>query len=341
MRLTLNDVLKPVAETLNLNQSQRAIYYINRAQEELLNVGRWVGTTMKYRICTVDPFITWPRDLQTIEAIRINGAPGQLNNQWYRFLDYGADFSPYYRGGNSWSAGFNFYWARGNAIDEAEAISFGDVCPTGNPKRLKVYDTATEAAGARILLQFYDATGTYVRTNDPTEGWVDGEFVAINPTSPQTTVNAVSSWVGVQKPITNGVVRITELDTVTNTERTLAVYQPSETNPAYRRTYLQGLCQACLTSPRAASVEVIGSQRFIPALCLRDYLCLSSTAAIVYKSKGVYLAENNDPNGAAIMDAMAEKALNDELSKWTGAGTIQTPRMNAQDACQIGTPNYI
>ena len=343
MRLTLSQLIPAVAQTLNLNSSgaagSKVIDYINRAQEELLNMGRFVGTTIKYKICSASGFITWPREIQTIEAMQINGAPATLQNQWYQFLDYGADYRPYYSGG-AWGNGFRNYRSFGTGIDEREAISFDDVCVCENAKKLKVYGTATEAAGARILLQFYDGQGNYVRTNDATEGWVDGEFVAINSTTPQTTVNAVTAWVGVQKPITNGVVRITELDTVTNLERLLAVYAPDETNPSYRRTYLPGFCWNGGPNP-ARSITVLGSQRFIPALNPRDYLCLASKPAIIWKAKAVYLADNNNVQESAIYDAKAFACLNDELNKWTGGGNIQTPRFNAAKACEIGEQNFV
>jgi len=343
MRLTLGQAINPVAEVLNMNTTgRRVVYYINRACEELLNKGRWVGTTIKYRICTWEGFITWPREILTIEAMAINGRGTVLENQWYQFQDYGPglDNWQYYGGGAGWANGYARYpMGIGFGVDEREAISFAEVCAAGNPKKLKVYGAALEAASAQILLQFYDGLGNYVRTNT-SSGWVDGEYVAINPTTPQTTINAVTGWVGVQKPCTNGVVRITELDTVTGLERLLAVYESSETNPSYRRTLLPGFC-GTQNPPCPTTVTVIGSQRFIPAICPTDYLPLTSIAAIVYKAKSCYLKENNNYQLAQGFDMDAEKVLNDELGKWTGSGNIQTPRFNAQAAAECGLQNFI
>lgn len=342
MRLRQSDVLPEVAEVLNLNPtSPKALRYLNRAQEELLDMGRWVGTTMKFTVCTTKGFITWPRELETIEALSINGRGTQLQNQWYQFQDYGVDYRGYYSGGG-WSNGYMYPLQYGFGIDQAEAISFDYVCAKGNPKKLKVYGTATEAAGARILLQFYDGEGNYVRTNDGIEGWVDGEFVAINPTTPQTTINAVTSWVGVQKPVTNGIVRITELDTVTNLERLLAVYEPGETNPAYRRTLITGFCGGCGSSDSPVSnVTVIGSQRYIPAVTPRDYLCIASKPALIRKAKAIYLMDNNNEQQSLVQSASAFDILDKQLCKWTGGGDIQTPRWDASVQCQSSEPYYI
>lgn len=339
-RLTLQQVLPEVAEVLNMNStSARALRYLNRAQEELLNMGRWVGTTIKYRVRSSNGRITWPRELQTIEAMQINGAPAQLQNKWYEFLDYGVDFRSFYSRGD-WSNGYTYPLALGTSVDQNEAISFEEICPGPNPKRLKVYGTVTEAAGARILLQFYDDGGNYVRTQDMAEGWVDGEFVTINSVSPQITNNTAASWVGVQKPVTNGVVRITELDTVTGLERLLAQYDPNETNPSYRRSLITGqLAQGTQQCP--VCVTVIGSQRFIPAVSPRDYLCLTSKSAMINKAKAIWLMDNDNAQQSMIYDAKAFDLLNQELGKWTGAGDIQTPRFNPQNACTVGDPYFI
>jgi hypothetical protein len=322
-------VLPEVADVLNVNQSsQKASRYLNRAQEELLNQERWVGTTIKYRICSDSGFITWPRELGTIEAMKIGDAPALLKNQWFEFLEYGADTRSHYYGG-LWSEGFNLFGGSRNsvAVDQAEAISFADVCANGNAKKLKVYAQATEAANARILLQFYDGTGNYVRSNDPAEGWVDGEFVAINATTPQTTINPVTAWVGVQKPITNDAVRITELDTVTGLERLLAVYAPNEVSPSYRRTHIRQFGCGRGTH-RKTSVTVIGKQRFIPALNPRDYLCLQSRGAIIVKAKAIYLRDNNNLQESMALDAISTDLLDKELGAWIGSGGTQTVGVN-------------
>lgn len=340
MRLTLSMVLPDVADVLNMNQSStKALRYLNRAQEELLNQGRWVGTTIKYRICSTSGFITWPREIASIEAMSVSGVPALLKNQWFEFLEYGADLRSHYFNG-SWSEGFNLFGSGRNSVatDQAEAISFADVCGTGNAKKLKVYARAQEAVGAKILLQFYDGTGNYVRTNDVTEGWVDGEFVAINSVTPTTTINAVTAWVGVQKPITNDIVRITELDTVTGLERALAVYAPDEISPSYRRTHISQFgCQV----GKSTSVTVIGKQRFIPALKPRDYLCLQSTGAIIAKAKSLWLRDNNNIQESMALDAISIDILDKELGAWIGSGGTQAVGVNMLFGAASGPQNFI
>lgn len=342
MRLTLSMVLPDVAEVLNQNQaSAKVLRYINRAQEELLNQGRWVGTTIKYRICTNSGFITWPRELASIEGMTVNGTSALLKNQWFEFIEYGADLRNHYFAG-SWMDGFSLFGNSRHQVanDQGNAISFADICNAGNAKKLKVYAQATEAVGARILLQFYDGTGNYVRSNDSTEGWVDGEFVAINATTPATTINAVTAWVGVQKPMTNDVVRITELDTVTGLERLLAVYAPGEVSPSYRRTHIGQF--GCRPNPNCpTSVTVIGKQRFIPALKPRDYLCLQSTGAIIAQAKACYLRDNNNVQESLAMAMIATDLLDKELGSWIGSGETQTVGINMAYGARNGPDNYI
>lgn len=329
-RLTLSDLLPDVSEALNLTKSgQRAIRYINQAQEELLPKGRWVGTLIRYRICSQSPVITWPRQLGTIEAMSQNGFPVDLHNQWYDFMDYGP--REMYR--DSWWYG-NSRWSMTSG-DLPESISFAEVNPAGNPKKLKVYASATEDASARILLQFYDQSGNYVRSDDATEGWVDGEFVSINATTPQTTINAVSSWVGVQKPCTNGTIRVVELDTVTNLERTLAIYEHDETSPSYRRSKIPSpLCNPSWqvglnnTSNTPCVLTVIGKQRLVKATQPRDYLALQSKAAIIEMCRSIYKRENNLPQEAPIYEQKAVNLLDEQLLEWIGSGAQTVPQFD-------------
>lgn len=350
MRLTLSQVIPDVAEALNQNQnSARVLRYINRGQEELLNKARWVGTTIKYRVCTDSGFITWPRELATIEAMSTHGVPSILKNGWYEFLEYGADFRSQYAGGQ-WTDGWiNLKQKVG--VDQGEAIAFAQIPNTGNPMKLKVYARAAEASSARILLQFYDPSGNYIRTNDGANGWVDGEYVAINATTPATTINTVGSWVGVQKPITNDVVRITALDTVTNFETLLAVYAWNETNPSYRQTNIENLCPGVcsstqvsgsgLSNPCPTSVCVVGKQRFIPAQQPTDYMMLQSISAIVAMSLSVYKRLNNQKTESVEYEQLATQILDDELASWIGYGAQQTPHFQYAYNAQQGQNNYI
>lgn len=335
-RITLSQVIPDVAEALNQNQSSpKLLRYINRAQEELLNKARWVGTTIKFRICTESGFMTWPRELASIEAMSINGTPSILQNGWYEFSEYGADFRSCYCGGQ-WTDGW-INISQKIGVDNGEAISAHEVCGTGNPKKLKVYARTSESLDSRILLQFYDSQGNYIRTNDSINGWVDGEYVAINATTPSTTINTVSSWVGVQKPITNDVVRITELDTVTNFERPLAMYEWNETNPSYRRTRIEHICGG--KCPK--SVIVVGKQRFIPATKPTDYMMLQSISAITMMSLSVYKRLNNQVQEAKNYEDQATAILDMELSAWIGYGTNQIPHFQYAYNAQQGTTNFI
>lgn len=348
MRITLSQVLPGVANALNLNQgSQIVLDYINRAQEELLNKARWVGTKIHYSICTSCEFITWPRQMATIEALAVCGRPLQLHNEWYKFIEFGAWTErnyPTLGNGGTWSR-----HARGIALDRTDAISFTDINPTGYPKKLKIYSIASETVGARILLQFYDINGNWIRSNDPKEGWVDGEFVALSPGG-VSTFNTVGSWEGVQKPITNGTVRITELDTVTGLERNLALYDPDETNPTYRRTSIPalncglsgfGCARGNGSSSRVVTIQAIGKQRFIPALNPRDYLMLQSVSAIIAQSIAVFHRDNNSIQDSVLYEQKATSIMDEELSSWIGYGSLQVPQMNISSGAGSGQQNFI
>ena len=85
---------------------------------------------------------------------------------------------------------------------------------------------------------------------------------------------------------------------------------------------------------------VIGSQRFIEARSPRDYLGISSIDGIKWKAKAIYAGENNNFQIAQGALQMSMDALNNQLAKWTGSGTIQTPRFNPQNGATRG-PSYV
>lgn len=344
MRLTLSNVMTPLANAINQNTySARCIDYINRGQEELLNYGRWVGTRVRYRVCSDGGFVVWPRAIGSVEAMRICGFPVILHNEWFEFQDFTTSnysYGAYGIDSQGWLGGVG----PAIAIDQQEVISFAELCGSGNPKRLKVYAFSNEAAGARILFQGYDANGQWIRTNDVTEGWTDGEFVSINAAGPQTTINTFTSWVGVQKPVTNNRIMVTELDTVTALERTLANYESDETSPSYRRNKIPSLfCNQFANAqiPRSVPIEVIGKQRFIPATTPRSYLMLSSASAIVQMAIAIYRRENGDVVGGEEYEQKAVQILDNELSSWIGQGTMQVPILHLATGMGSGVSNMI
>lgn len=199
MRLTLGKALPLLARYAVSGACEtdpRVIEKINEARERLMTKPeKWKGKTQRFAFCVNRGCITLPREILTIEGIASTcGGPLKLRNQWYEVVEGGP--GPVKAG-----ASYN-----GSLVDRGDGfVTFAD--PT-EPTLLKIYADVPEASGARLLIQGFDEDGNRVQTFDQNEGYVDGEYVAISNGNPAVTVTKFASIDGVQKPVTNGFVRI-------------------------------------------------------------------------------------------------------------------------------------
>lgn len=317
MKLTLGDCRATIARVLNVTSaSAQVVTYLNEATQRLLYKGKWPGTYMRYRICVNDGCITWPRQIETIEAIAIGGSPASIRNGWFEFYPMG----PGIESANC-SCTSATESCSGGALglkDRMSAVAFDDIIPSG--KKIRVYADLNEAVGSQILLQGYDDTGNWILTND---GATNGELVTIS-TTPQDTVNYFSALTGVQKPVTNGSVRLYELTEIGGALKALAVYEPDETRPEYRRSLVTGLCASDDGTCDKTSVEVMAKLRFIPVANDTDWVMIGNLPALKCEVMAILKEERNLIPEAAVYSAKAVELLRDELKHWMGDGATIT-----------------
>lgn len=320
-RLTLAQAkASRIPQVLGLNpESPAFVAILNEATQRLLSRGTWVGTYGRYRICTFNGCLTWPRQFETIEAVALCDVALVIRNQWFEFMEQGAGL----QGGNCNCDGGWQLFDRGNVC------TFDDIRGTG--KQVRVYADVAEDADAKILLLGYDDDGNWIRTF--VDGvWIDGEQVAVSTTPVNSTKN-FSSLVNVQKPVTNGSVRLYEFNTDDSTQRALAVYEPDETLPSYRRSYVGGISNlnncGCVpnTDPDSCSqktVTVMAKLAFIPVVNDTDYLLIGNVPALKEMCRAVRFGEQDSPlamQQAQTAEARAIAEVNAELVSWLGSGT--------------------
>jgi hypothetical protein len=204
-------------------------------------------------------------------------------------------------------------------IDRGEAPSFSDL--NGTDKKLRTYTSVTADAGLKVLFQGYDENGDWIRTQDPTTNvWKDGEEVVLTSSYVDTT-NFFSTLSAVQKPVSEGNVKVYERDTTNSTQRLIADYQPSETRPTYRRSLISGL-----KDNDDAVVTVTGKLRFTPASADADWLHIGYEAAIKEMVMSIRKAENNLVQEAAAYEKRAVQLLQEQLMYHLGDGAVAVPR---------------
>lgn len=308
MKLTLGDIKTNVARLLSMSATDtRVPGYINEAQQRLAYKGKWPGTYAKYSITNTSGTITWPRQLETIEAVAVAERPGIIRNEWYEFLESGPGLQD------------SLDTDRYTLIDRGEAPAFSDI--NGTDKKLRVYSGVTADSGVKVLLQGYDENGVWIRTQDSsTNKWYDGEEVTLSSTYVETD-NLFSSLSAVQKPVTEGNVKVYEYKPADSSQRVIAEYQPTETRPVYRRSLISGL-----KDNDDAVVTVVGKLRFTPAVNDTDWLYISYEAAIKEMVMSIRKAENNLVKEAEAYEKRAIDLLQDQLSHHLGDGHVAVPR---------------
>lgn len=320
-RVRLIDVKPFCSKVTNLcEDDDRLVAIINRACQRLLEEQKSVGTFQRYRVCVNQACITWPRQLETIEAVAICNVPGTVRNGWYEFLE-----------GGPGELTENSHIGR-QLVDAGEACTFDNVVGTG--KKIAVYCDVDEDDDAQIIIQYYDSNGQWVRTQDNGGAWMDGEAITL----PAAGAYAYTSLevlpggpVRVIKPVTNGVVRLWEYDVGTTDLRALAIYEPSETIPVYRRSLIPSIdkmpcCQRtgdCST----ISVTVVGKIRFIPVADDNDFLPISHPEAVRLACQAIHKEESDMLDDAAKYWVMAVRCLTKQLEHWNGHGAVQPIRV--------------
>lgn len=308
MKLTLGDIKTNIARLLSMGGTDaRVVDYINEAQQRLMYKGKWPGTYVRYAVTNSSGTITWPRQLETIETVAIDDLPGIVRNEWYEFLESGPGLLD--------SADCDSY----TLVDRGEAPCFSDLNDTD--KKLRTYTSVTADAGLKVLFQGYDENGDWVRTQDPaTNVWKDGEEVELTTTYVDT-LNFFGTLSAVQKPVSEGNVKVYEWDTTNSTQRLIADYQPSETRPTYRRSLISGL-----KDNDDAVVTVTGKLRFTPASADTDWLHIGYEAAIKEMVLSIRKAENNLVKEADAYEKRAVQLLQEQLMHHLGDGAVAVPR---------------
>lgn len=235
--------------------------WLNLAEERLSAYGRWWGSIQEVEFCVRDCLLVWPREIDTIEKLSLPNCTGNLDlhNAWYAYSRAWATIGACNACWGSPVLG----WGSGpcgplGAHDLARSpCSFDTTLASGH--KLKLYPTHSSDAGKTVTIQGYDSNGVWVRTNPTGSLVIDGEEVTLAlPSVSTSTVWSVGAPVALQKQSTNYRVLLYDLDLATMQERLLGIYQPGETNPAYRTTKIPALADLSRLSSSSCCVSTCG-----------------------------------------------------------------------------------
>lgn len=320
MRSTLGTVRSAVAKATNLCATDtRVADYVNASIRRLLPKGMWVGTVRRYRICANNSCLTWPRQIGTIEAAAVCNSPIKIRNEWYEFLEAGPGVQ----------SGVTDCLSQ--MVDrQGQYCSYDDITANSTTSYIKLYTDVVESAGKYVILGGHDENGNWIRTQ-VSGSWIDGERVAIptSPASPVVTSKKFSSLDWVIKDATNGVLRLYEFDGVVSV-KSLAIYEPDETLPSYRRSYIPSLNETSSGECTKRSVVVMAKLAYYKVANDNDFLLIGNEDALVEMCRALRHYEKNNQAEGMAAEALAISYLQQELGNEQGSGAVVQMRVDAE-----------
>lgn len=271
---------------------------LNLASERLVTGYYWKNLCGVVEFDSAEKFITLPRRYEAIVGCDVHENPRPIMARMTEFMTSGAGM-----------------FHRLNARNLNRIIDQGEV-PTMNLQESigTIRLTANSADDYGLVVRVYgnDADGTPIFT-DGTEG-VDLTLGA----APVTTSQQM--WLtGVDKPLTKRNVDLAVV--VSGTPTTLSSYEPTETNPLYRR-YKTGVIEQ--RSADRPAIICLCKRRFIPLVYETDLVYPSNLGALRF----AIIACRLESRGSDEIDrsqkywASANKVLDEELKQQRGGGQI-------------------
>lgn len=314
MKLRYANIKAPCSKVLNLNPNDaRVLDTVNRAIERLLYEGQSVGTTFRYAVCVSERCLVWPREVETILAAWICNRPVTLRGSFYEALENGPGLS------SADSCGPYL-----TLIDRGNTVTFDWVTTSGY--KLSIYSDGTESAGT-VLLRYYDSTGNKVYTTF-SGSVIEGERLTIPAAGGYTdsTYEVLPYGLyGVIKPVTNRTIRLYAKKISDGSLKPLAYYEPDETIPEYRHSYISELESS--SSCEETQVTIEAKARFIPAINDDSILLIQHSDAIRLACQAVRKEEDNLGGEADTYWARAIHCLNSQLRHYRGSGQVDPIRM--------------
>lgn len=273
------------------------IGYINQATERLVNSGKWVGNITSAVFLGANGYIVLPRHLISVLGAVFDRCPMPTFSQWHQYVETGPGFPHEIKN------------MRGKLVDEGAGFCTQISIESGNPGAIVVYSNSPDNGITVRIFGIDAATGREVIDADG----LPGEAVELGSPS-VTTLNQFSVMTGFSKPITKGRVRLAVNGSLG--EYQIAEYEPSETNPRYRRYQVGETDKA---------IRVLCQRKFVPVYNESDWVHPGNFGAIKEMIRCIHYEDNTDAENAAISEARAIKFLNDEARAFRGGQKMPSP----------------
>lgn len=287
-----------IAEIVNLC-TQRLIYAGGDS-------GWWGGwSKVVFQASRTNPYITLPAQYARAINMDVCRFPIRIQNEFYEEIEAGIGLRPA-TNCSDWCGALEGY--------ERGVFSTMVDLPTGNNSYLRVYPANPVDVGRRILFsgaKDQNGNGIYSQNGDQP---VNGFFLTVNVPF-ATTSFIVSDWYQIAKDVTQGDLILKAVDATTGVETALSRYLPWETNPAYRRYYINRMPVSCCNPPGSAitpgivNITAMCKYEFIPVLNDTDPLIIGNLPALEEEAQAVRYSRMDTASSAGLEAKHHAKAI--------------------------------
>lgn len=288
---TVQEILPDVQRVLGTDVQSECLSRINQAIEILSTEADWDPLLGYIDICVdCDRNITLPRFIDTILAVNLGGRPTIGRDRW---------FEHHLNGPGIECASEDRSWTD---IGTVPLISD----PT-NPFEVVAYLDSAADNNTQLRVYGYDLDDRWIVSTE-SGVTVDGFLVptVFNNPIPNPEAPLVKRIVRVSKEVTKGFVRLATLDNEGANEYVseygflLGIYEPTETNPEYRRIRLGATCTWARIRYKRRNVDLLN---------LTDVIPLHSRFALVLMVKSLKKFEEDRPQDGEAYQMKAVQLL--------------------------------
>jgi hypothetical protein len=200
---------------------ERGVKAVNQARRLLWNKRAWTTQEEYVQICCVDKCFTLPSRYEQIKLAWIGDEAASLSDEWFNAT-------------NALALRPEQSCHRGITEVGGLHVLFRDY--TSRPYQIGVMVEEPEDAGVELMFEAQDEYDTYHK-------------VKVTAEIPPTLTNSglfVKGIRAVTKPVTKGRIRVYAYDTYLEARTLIAIYQPSDAHPTFRRFTAPRTCE-CIT----------------------------------------------------------------------------------------------
>ncbi len=264
----------------------------------LMYRGDWVGTELPILVTVKRGIVTFPRIVGAVRYINVTRRYVPIWNDLWTFLPH------------SWSQG-NCCGPWLDWIDpHAPSMTAYGTSATFDqpPTNTCVLQISGIPDDTGVVIRFFglDPQGNPLTTDNGDGTFSDGISLTLN--QPFTVGTQLVKVVArVIKPVTQGQIVLSSIDTVTAVVTPLAVYDAGDTNPSFAQYNLHAAC--CNPTVTWSAVALV-KLKFTPVVADSDVVMIENLNALALFIKGMRAIEANDIQGGLALQAVAVKELN-------------------------------